>query len=331
VSGSIAAPRVDATVTIEEADLAVPELPAAAARPVAAQIIDSASGKTLSAATVQQGPALMAATLNITVTLPGQTFVRGRGLDSEWRGRLVVSGTPAAPSITGRLDVVRGTYDLVGKTFVLSQGTITFLGGRTIDPIINIQATAQSSDITAMVALTGTATQPTIKLTSSPALPNDEILARLLFGTSMSQIGPAQGVEIASAAASLAGGDALDVLGKLRRGLGLDRLGLGSAPGSVVPGIGVPALSSASGPATGFGATPLAPGTSSGALAGGTALNAGKYVANGVYVGVSQGLQPGSSTANVTIDVTRHISVDTEAGQMSGAGIGIGVNWKLDY
>ncbi len=338
ISGTIAAPRVDAALTIDNAELAVPDRVASSVQPVAAVVIDSATGTTLSAATPQQPPPLLALTLNVTVALPGKTFVRGRGLDSEWRGHLVVSGTAAAPSINGRLEVARGTFDLLSKTFVLNGGTITFLGGRTIDPTIDIQATAQSSDITAIVTLTGTAKQPTIKLSSTPPLPNDEILSRLLFGTSMSQIGPAQGVEIASAAASLTGGgNALDVLGKLRRGLGLDRLALGSAPGSVVPGIGVPSLSTqpgqtALGPATGLGTAPLAPGaTSTGGLAGGTALNAGKYVANGVYVGVSQGLQPGSSTANVTVDVSRHITVDTEAGQTSGAGIGIGVNWKLDY
>ena len=60
-----------------------------------------------------------------------------------------------------------------------------------------------------------------------------------------------------------------------------------------------------------------------------TNLTAGKYVAEGVYVGVSQGLTAGSSTVNVQIDVTRHISIDTQAGQASGTGLGI--DWKLDY
>ncbi len=58
-------------------------------------------------------------------------------------------------------------------------------------------------------------------------------------------------------------------------------------------------------------------------------MSAGKYVANGVYVGVTQGLTAGSSSVDVQLDVTRHISIDTTAGQTNGAGVG--VNWKLDY
>ena len=58
-------------------------------------------------------------------------------------------------------------------------------------------------------------------------------------------------------------------------------------------------------------------------------MSAGKYVASGVYVGVTQGITSGSSGVEVQIDVSKHISIDTTAGQISGAGIGI--DWKLDY
>jgi autotransporter translocation and assembly factor TamB len=142
-------------------------------------------------------------------------------------------------------------------------------------------------------------------------------------------------LQLAEAAASLASGADLSVLGKIRRGLGLDRLSIGSQQNQTVPGLGVPALTGqpgvpGSGPAVGLGTTPLPPGAA-GSPAGvaGTAVSAGKYVANGVYVGVSQGFTPGSSTVNAQIDVSRHISIDTQASQAGGSGVGI--NWKLDY
>ena len=333
LSGSIAAPKVEAALTIDEAEIAVPERLPQSVRPVDAVAINSATGATVTPLAPPQATALVAVALNVTVDLPGKTFVRGRGLDSEWRGRVTISGTSRQPAITGRLETVRGTFDFIGKTFVVTSGTISFPGGRSIDPEIDIETQASSNDITAIVAITGTGTRPTIKLSSEPDLPRDEILSRLLFGTSMSQINAAQGLELAGAAASLGGGESLDVLGKVRRSLGLDRLSLGAAPSSVVPGIGVPSISGqpgGSGPATGLGTTPLAPGSGAPSGAGsGTALNAGKYVANGVYVGVSQGLGTSSSTVTVEVDVSHHITVDTEAGQASGSGIGI--NWKLDY
>jgi translocation and assembly module TamB len=338
LAGSVAAPVLRAAITIDEADLSVPERLAPALQPVPVVKIDSATGTTVSATNQPAAPSpLETLALDVTVTLPGKTFVRGRGLDSEWRGKVTVQGTSHAPILKGQLDVVQGTYNFVGVTFVLSKGAISFTGGNKIDPAVAIEATAQSTGVTAIVDISGTATQPTIKLSSEPALPRDEILARVLFGTSMSQISPTEGLQLASAAASLAGGQSLDVLGKLRRGLGLDRLALGAAPSSVVPGMSVPSLSSAPGdpgsdPAPGLGTTPLAPGsTTAGSVgsSGGAAVSAGKYVTKGVYVGVTQGMGTNSSTVNVEVDVSRHITVETQAGQE--AGTGIGVNWKLDY
>ena len=333
LTGGLAAPHVAASLTIDQAEIAVPKQLPQSSQPVAAVMIDSATGTTLSEPQAAEARGLVPIALDVTINIPGKTFVRGRGLDSEWRGRVDLAGSTQAPRITGRLEVVHGTFDFIGKTFDLSKGTIAFLGGRSIDPTIDLEARAQSTEVTAIVGISGTATEPTIKLSSEPALPRDEILSRLLFGTSMSQISPAQGLELASAAASLAGGQSLDVLGTIRRGLGLDRLTLGSAPGTVVPGLGVPSMTgppgtSSSGAPAGAGTTPLAAGAA-GTDAAGTALNAGKYVANGVYVGVSQGFGAGSSTVTVTVDVSRHITIDTEAGQASGSGVGI--NWKLDY
>jgi hypothetical protein len=125
------------------------------------------------------------------------------------------------------------------------------------------------------------------------------------------------------------------VLDTVRRGLGLDRLSIGSQQNSVLPNIGVPSLAAqpgvpGSGPAVGAGTTPLPPGTATGAAGvTGTTVTAGKYVANGVYVGVSQGFTSGSSTVNAQIDVTRHISINTQASQAGGSGVG--VDWRLDY
>jgi translocation and assembly module TamB len=248
---------------------------------------------------------------------------------------LHVTGTTAEPRISGKLESVRGTYDFLGKTAKFTSGTITFLGGKRIDPDINIEAQAASTDVVAVIRITGTATKPSIKLTSQPDLPQDEILARVLFGTTVSKINAAQGFEIAQAAAALATGGDPGVLDRVRQGLGLDRLSLTSATATsqlnnmampTTPA-GVPSAFPAAG--VGSSLTPVGAAASSSA-AGSAAVSAGKYVANGVYVGVTQGIDAGSSAVNVQIDVTPHISLDTTAGGQT-AGTGVGVNWKLDY
>jgi translocation and assembly module TamB len=69
-------------------------------------------------------------------------------------------------------------------------------------------------------------------------------------------------------------------------------------------------------------------GTSTSA-ASGTALSAGKYVAPGVSVGVSQDISPPTSKVTVEIQVLPHLNVRGEAGQSGSTGIGI--NYNYDY
>ncbi len=334
LGGTVAAPALAGRLRVDEADISIPDQAPLNARPVNAVVIDSRSKTVIPTISRASAPVLVAATLNADLDLPGRVFVRGRGLDSEWRGHLHIEGTSASPDITGRLDIVNGTYDFLGKSMSLDRGTFTFAGGSTrIDPLIDAEASSSTSDMTAIIDITGTATAPLISLSAQPALPRDEILARLLFGTSISQVTPVEGVQLAQAAASLANGGSPGVMARIRRGLGLDRLSLGATSTSPIPGsrgIGVPALDAQPGlpgsaPAVGTGTTPVAPGISAN-----TGVSAGRYVAKGVYVGVTQGLTSGGSSVNVEVDVTRHLSVETQAGTPT-AGSGLGIDWKYDY
>ena len=242
--------------------------------------------------------------------MPGRIFVRGRGLDSEWRGKLAVGGTSEAPQITGSLQAIRGTFDVLGKTFRVTHGEIRFDGGggTTIDPVLDIAAEVVTADITAQVVLHGPVSAPKLTLTSSPAVPQDEILARVLFGRGLGQITAGEGLQVAAAAGNLAGGG-FDVLDKVRGGLGLDRLGFGSVANRLTG-------STAEAGAGGGGQH-------------GAALNAGKYVAEGVYVGASQGLTRGSSKAVVEVEVLPRVTIQGDVSQNGSTGIGL--NYKYDY
>ena len=337
LTGTVTAPNLAARLRITSAELRVPERLSQSVQPIDVIKINSVTGEVLTAPDKQQGAKqLIVVALDIEVDMPGPVFVRGRGLDSEWRGRLRVSGDSTAPQITGKLQVGRGTFDLLGKSANLTRGTITFVGGARIDPTIDIEARVTSTDVVAIVQISGTATQPKLALSSQPELPQDEILSRVLFGASVSQISAAQGLQIAQAAASLAMGGGPGVLDRIRQGLGLDRLNFGSgSSNSTFSNLGVPSLAAQPGipgsmPSSSVGTSPLPVGAGGPASSTGAAtVSAGKYVASGVYVGVTQGITSGSSSVDVQIDVSKHITVDTTAGQVSGAGIGI--DWKLDY
>jgi translocation and assembly module TamB len=145
-----------------------------------------------------------------------------------------------------------------------------------------------------VINIQGTAAKPQITLTSSPVLPNDEVLSQVLFGSSASQLSPMEGAELASAAASLAGGSGLDVLGNLRSFAHLDRLALGG-----------------------------------GSTAGGFSVSGGKYITDNVYLELTGGGRTGP-TGQVEWRVRKDLSIiSTIAG--SGGDSQVSIRWRKDY
>ena len=67
--------------------------------------------------------------LDLRMQAPDKLFVTGMGLDSEWGANFELTGTSAAPRMTGQVRLVRGTLDFAGHSFGLQEGRITFTGG----------------------------------------------------------------------------------------------------------------------------------------------------------------------------------------------------------
>jgi translocation and assembly module TamB len=202
--------------------------------------------------------------------------VTGLGLDSEWRANLDIGGTIDAPKILGRADLVRGGYEFSGKRFDLDKGTIRFTGTTPIDPVIDIEATSNTQSLNATVRVTGTGQKPEITFTSIPALPQDELLSRLLFGTSITNLSAPEALQLAAAVASLRStGGGLNPINALRRAIGLDRLRI--LPADATTGSK-------------------------------TALAAGKYITRRTYVEVISDGQ-GYSASRVEFQITRWLSL----------------------
>ena len=163
--------------------------------------------------------------LNIKAKARNRLTVTGLGLDSEWRADLQIGGTVTSPTILGTTDLVRGGYEFAGRRFDLTEGHIRFTGNSPVNPTLNIQAEANLSDISATIHVTGTGLQPEISFTSTPALPQDELLSRLLFGTSITSLSAPEALQLAAAVAALqGGGGGLDPINSVRKAAGLDRL-----------------------------------------------------------------------------------------------------------
>lgn len=236
--------------------------------------------------------------LDLRVDMPRRVFVRGRGIDSEWKGRLRAKGTVAKPRIEGQLTLVRGQVSVAGKPFKFDRGTIDFQGTEKIDPTIDLVAVRTSRDLTTQFRLFGRASDPQFEMSSVPDLPEDEIMSRVLFGKSTSQLTAFEAAQVAAAVASLTtgGGGGANLLDRMRSGVGLDVLRFGTTD---VSGKETPAAS------------------------------AGVYVSDQVYLGVTQGTQADSGSVNVEVELAPHISVESD---VTGSGdSNIGLKFKFDY
>ncbi len=230
--------------------------------------------------------------LDVGVNAPGEIFVRGHGLDAELGGRLHVGGTSSAPVVTGAFDMRRGTFDLAGISLTFTKGQVGFNGtgvGHKIDPTLDFVAQSVVGSTVADLDVGGYASAPKITLSSTPPLPQDQVLALILFGQDTKSLSALQIAQVATALASLTGsGGGFDPLGTVRKSLGLDRLSVGSG----------------------------------GSNSNSASVEAGKYVARGVYVGARQATSGGGSQAEVQVDLTKRLKLQTTVGT-GGATTGI--------
>ncbi|MFM9449583.1 translocation/assembly module TamB domain-containing protein, partial [Streptomyces acidiscabies] len=83
------------------------------------------------------------------------------------------------PQIFGGAEVVRGSYEFAGKRFDLTRGRIRFNGEVPIDPLLDIVAQGEANSVTATISISGSAQQPVIAFSSTPSLPEEELLSRI--------------------------------------------------------------------------------------------------------------------------------------------------------
>ncbi len=165
--------------------------------------------------------------------------VDGMGLDSEWGADIRLRGTTDDPRIGGEARVVRGDYTFAGTRFELSRGMIEFDVTRPIDPSLDIRAESERDGIEVEVRVVGSSEEPEITFSSNPALPEEEILARLLFGGSITNLSATDALQLGAAVASLRGGGGMDPINQLRSAIGLDRLRIVSADPALDRGTGI--------------------------------------------------------------------------------------------
>ncbi len=314
LSGPVDSLGVQGTFTVNKAEIHIPDRIAPAItklnvteinQPLTEQQKMAMLARKLRA---KAAPSSIPIALDITINLPNQVFLRGRGLDAELGGKLHITGNASEPEAIGTLSVIRGRYQFIGQNFTLAPtSTATFRGPIPPSPFLDITAETPAEDIIAQVNFSGTLNTPKLTVTSTPALPMEEVLSRMLFGRNLKNITPAQALRLVSVTRELLGkgGGDINFLDRTRSFLRLDDLDIKQGE------------------------------------EGESAFGIGKYIKDGIYVGAQKNLGTEGGKATIEIEVTPHITVESEVGTNAPSNTapgsesttqgGVGVNWKYDY
>ncbi|SFL78302.1 translocation and assembly module TamB [Desulfomicrobium norvegicum] len=232
--------------------------------------------------------------LDLRVAIPARLFVQGRGLESEWSGNLHIRGNHSKPVINGEMNLLRGKFDFLDRSFTLTKGSLSLNGETPPNPFLEVLGETQILENLIQVRISGPARDFRLNLSSIPALPQDELLALILFGRSLRQISPLQAVRLAQAAAEMTGlgGASPDFLDSIKSSLGLQEVDVTKDDED------------------------------------NTALGVGGYFGGKYYIRTQSSVS-GQDRTKVEVQLSPKISVETEVGSDSRQGGG--VMWKLDY
>ena len=231
--------------------------------------------------------------LNLDIALTGNSgiYVRGFGVDAEFAGSLKVGGSMRSPQAVGGFQLQRGRMDALGKRFTFTTGTLTFSGS--LVPVVDFAATTQTSDAVVTLAVTGPATDPQISLASSPSMPEEEILSRLLFNQGVGTLSAAQAIQLVDAVGQLTGASGGGIVSRIRSATGLDDLDIRQG------------------------------------ASGGTTVGVGKRINDNIRLGVEAGTNADSGRVTIDLNITKHLKAQGSAGQ-DGSGQ-VGLTYEREY
>jgi translocation and assembly module TamB len=296
LSGPLATgPSLKGSLTLGETNIRVPSSSPVSTRVLegVAHVSDSVGARATRAraglgATREDGRT-MTVGLDLAINAPNRIFVRGRGLDAELAGRLRLRGTSEDIAPSGQISLIRGRFDILGKRLNLTEGQISLQGA--LDPYLRFVAETETDEITAQVIMEGLASAPEVRFTSTPELPQEEVVARLIFGRGLDKISGFQAAQLASAIATLRGGGP-GILGTFRSELGLDDLDVTTTD------------------------------------EGATEVTAGSYISENIYSEITADSE-GRQQIELNLDVSRNVTVRGRAS--NDGNTGLGVFFEKDY
>jgi autotransporter translocation and assembly factor TamB len=121
--------------------------------------------------------------VNVLVRTKNPFLIRGNVATGKVEANLRLGGTLANPVPDGTVEVSDLKAELPFSTLAVRRGTLRFNAGTGFDPILEIRGNAEPRPYRVSVFVYGRASDPQLVLTSSPPLPENEIMTLLATGT----------------------------------------------------------------------------------------------------------------------------------------------------
>ena len=178
--------------------------------------------------------------LRVNIVLRGRDLRTGRSsmglgdMNIIAGGDLHIRKAPnGPPTLVGNMQIIRGYYSFQGRRFdVRPESLVRFRGQSPIDPALNVTADRLVSGVTASVEVRGSMREPEINLSSRPPLDDADLLALIVFGQPVNDLGASQRVSLSERAATMAAGAiATPITDSVARALNLDLFEIQSPAG----------------------------------------------------------------------------------------------------
>ena len=181
----------------------------------------------------KQSAAARALALDLRVDLGNELRLKGRGLDTRLARRTAHHvARRQAGGQRHRVDRRRHLQGLRTEPEDRAAGMVIFTGA-VDNPRLDIEATRPDVDVRVGVQVSGTASNPRIRLFSEPEMSEIDKLSWLVLGRATEGLGRAETALLQRAAFALLAGDGESTTDKVSRALGLDEFSLRQTDGEV--------------------------------------------------------------------------------------------------
>ncbi len=278
--------HIDGTVEIPEATINLPER----AKGQGGVVKPSEDVVIISTATPQTEAGALQLFARLRLVLGNRVEMHGYGFNGGLMGEITVIETPETVTLaTGEMETREATYAFYGVELKIEQGRIRYSNTPVTNPAIDLQATRTSGDVTAGLRASGSVQHPEIVLYSNPPMNQGDILAYLVTGNSLENVGSGQGNLLMNAAAAIGARQGAPLLSQLGGRLGLDEVKVGAGSG-----------------ASGLGQT---------------SLLLGKYLTPRLYVQYGLALLGAGNVLRIRYKLGKRWELQSETGSQTGADI----------